>query len=1160
MRAEADVVSVPDSALFDISAELPSGRVTLEASAGTGKTYVIVGLATRFLAEGRCTAEELLVVTFSRSATRELRSRLLHRLSDGAAVLNAAVNGDPPDDDGDVVDVALCHRADPTELQRRRDRLNVALADIDQATVSTVHAFSADMLARLGEGGLGELLEDEEQLAADIAADLYLRAAAANPAAARQLPYFDMFGVELARAGLNVDPGDVVPGASLDDWDGARAWLAAQANPEALRRKQRDRLHTYDDLLQRLADRLGSVADAGAAAGGFRVGLVDEFQDTDPVQWQILSSLFPGDDDRADGQGQTLVLVGDPKQAIYSFRGADINAYVAARGQQADAGLGVNRRSDADLVNAVLTLFRNQPLGAHIDVPDVDPFFETRLAGLEAAPVTFATVGDDAPVRRTKAGGMQLTSLRGLVAFDVAVQTAAILASGATLTDPGAGQQDTARTVSPGDIAILVRTRRQAALVQQHLIDAGIAAVLNGVGNVMLSAAARDWGHLLRALDQPSRSGPARLAALSDLIGWTPRGVATASEAEWDTLHVNLHRWRDILVGEGVAAAYRHLAADTRVAQRLLATREGDRRLTDLMHVAELLHAHASGAVTGTGGLLAWLEGGMADAAATTSPSPPDHLASRLERDDDAVSIMTVHGAKGLEFGIVLAPFLWDSAGRTPAAIQVHDHAVGRRRLYVGNDRHSPDHQHYHDLYRQQTEQEERRLAYVAATRAKHHLRIWWAPAPQVANSPLGSILSGFHSGSEPIRTTTEAGRAIDSLANAHPGLFDRVSVDPSATAVGVPPVRPPDDPLVLGRLPRPVDHGWRRSSYSRLVGDADAAADAITQGAIDVDTGASRTPRDADDDPDPSPAARLPVDDDPELAVPVPLGAMRGGADIGTTIHAVLEDLDFADPQLPSAALWRLRAQARRHGVDLGGDEELQVIADGLVQAMRTPLGGDATVALADLPRHARLDEMAFELPVLGRGRQDQADRVLVGDIAELLDRHLPAHDPLSGYPDVLRRHLGDIEIRGYLAGFVDLVARMPDGTYVVADYKTNRLAPPGTDPLTVGSFVPAAMVHEMRSHHYPLQALIYVVAVHRYLRWRIADYSPRRHFGGIAYLFVRGMIGPRTPVREGMRCGVFSWRPPTELIEDLDGLFADGLDPSDRLVAGRSGGTRGG
>ncbi|MGI9017526.1 MAG: UvrD-helicase domain-containing protein [Euzebya sp.] len=1143
---------------FDITAALPTGRATLEASAGTGKTFTIVGLATRFLAEGRCTARELLVVTFARSATRELRARLLGRLADGLDLLTQAVQhrtieGKPED----PVDQALLDTRDPAQLLARRDRLADALADIDQATISTIHGFCADTLTRLGDVGLGELLEDRGPLCNEIAADLYLRAVQEDPGAARQLPYFDMYGAELVSAGMDMAPADILPDASLKSWDGARAWLAVNASVEATRRKTRRRQHTYDDLLRRLADRLsdpthgpGVVRQVG---GGFRVGLVDEFQDTDPVQWQIFSRLFP---DVTGQDGRCLVLVGDPKQAIYSFRGADVNAYVLARGQQATYLLPTNFRSDQPLVTAVLALFSDRPLGRQITVPSVTAAYPSRVQGLDAAPVTFRLVADDAPIRRTDTGGMQLTSLRDHVAADVAVQAATLLSGAARIlggTTPAGGSDGApqgravGRQVGPADLAILVRTRRQAALVQRHLVDVGVPSVLNGVGNVLASSAARQWGHLLRALDRPASSGLARLAAMTDLIGWTPAQVATAAESDWDRVHINLHRWRQILLGEGVAAATRHLSADTRVSERLLAQPDGDRRLTDLTHVAELLHTHSGGHVTSTAGLMAWLQQEMAQALDTANPTPPDNLASRLERAGDAVQIMTVHGAKGLQFPIVFAPYLWDSNNRLPVALRFHDHTVERTRLYVGSNPRSPDFQHYRDLHAQQAEEEERRLAYVAATRAKHHLRVWWAPAPQAAGSPLGTLLAR----SGRIDSTAAATASIDQLAQANPDLFGVAQTNPDQ-AVSVSFGQTADPPgLELAEFTRVIDRGWRRASYSRLVGDADAAADAVSSGSNDADS-SSATQSGTDDLADER-VSPPPIPADPDLPTAVLLSDLRGGADIGTMIHAVLEHVDFASPDLPAELAHQIQLQAQRHAVDLGDEQAETTVVQGLTAAVRTPLGPGGAMSLKELSRSDRLDEMAFELPVLasparhngrpGTPTPDQTGWVLLSDVADLLDVHLSAEDLLAPYAAVLRHHLGGLEVRGFLAGFIDLVARMPDGAYLVADYKTNRLAPAGTDPLTVGSFTPASMAAEMMTHHYPLQALIYVVAVHRYLRWRVADYDPGRHLAGVAYLFVRGMIGPETPIRDDMRCGVFVWHPPTELILALDRLLADGI-----------------
>jgi exodeoxyribonuclease V beta subunit len=222
----------------------------------------------------------------------------------------------------------------------------------------------------------------------------------------------------------------------------------------------------------------------------------------------------------------------------------------------------------------------------------------------------------------------------------------------------------------------------------------------------------------------------------------------------------------------------------------------------------------------------------------------------------------------------------------------------------------------------------------------------------------------------------------------------------------------------------------------------------------------------------------------------------------------------------------------------------DVELLAEGLEAAVLTPLDGWADGArLRDLSRADRLDELGFELPVAGG--DDPTGEVLLLEVARLMDRHLPPGAPLAGYPSTLAGPELVANLRGYLTGSLDLVFRLGgDGAqrYFVADYKTNWLAPYGED-LTAWHYRPTALEAEMRRAHYPLQAILYMVALHRYLRWRLPGYHPEKHLGGALYLFVRGMAGTGAPSVDGRTCGVFSWRPPSQLVVELSDLLAGTL-----------------
>lgn len=273
-----------------------------------------------------------------------------------------------------------------------------------------------------------------------------------------------------------------------------------------------------------------------------------------------------------------------------------------------------------------------------------------------------------------------------------------------------------------------------------------------------------------------------------------------------------------------------------------------------------------------------------------------------------------------------------------------------------------------------------------------------------------------------------------------------------------------------------------------------------------------------------------------PSLLAELPVGRR-----IGTLVHSVLETTDFAAPDLDSELGSHLQAALARQRLDVGDPASL---VSGLRGAIETPLGALAGgIRLRDLERTDRIDELEFELPLAGG--DEPAGRLTLAAIASALREHLPEGDPLTGYVERLDDPALRSSVRGYLTGSLDLVVRLRRNAapprFALLDYKTNWLAGP-EEPLTAWHHRPSALAAEMQRRHYGLQALLYVVALHRYLRWRVTDYTPERNLAGVLYLFLRGMIGSDTPTVEGTPCGVFAWRPPNALVETLSDLLDQG------------------
>ncbi len=1139
----------PDVPPFDLCGELPTGVTVLEASAGTGKTFTIAALAARYVAAG-IPLERMLLVTFTRMATGELRERVRDRLVTAEEGLARALAGVEPPADDEVL--GLLARGRPDELTERRNRLGAARRDFDAATIATTHGFCERVLNGLGIAGEVDhdvtFVEDVNDLVEQIVDDFYIRKFYRSDG---KPPFNRAEALLIARTAIDNSFSPLEPrGAPDSSTPGMRRRLAEAVRVEVERRKRRLGIITYDDLLVRLRNTLADEARGAAACQRLRdhyeVVLVDEFQDTDPVQWEIMRRAF--------GTGPTsLVLIGDPKQAIYAFRGADVFAYLdAARAAGTKATLDTNWRSDKGLLDAYDTVFGGAKLGDEsIAYRRVDAAPAHRLPRLSGAPVTAPlrmriVRRDSGMVSLSPQGFASAPAARRHIAADLAGDLVRLLSSPAEIvTRRSDGSEAGVRRVRPGDLAVLVRTNRHAAMIRDALDLVGIPAVINGAGSVFATPTAREWLRLLEALERPTSSTRAASVALTSFLGWTAEQVAATDDRAWEGLHARLHQWASLLRRRGVASLLEDITHSEGLPGRVLARPEGERELTDIRHAGQLLHAAAISDQLGVTALGAWLRLRIAEADQDTGN---EERSRRLDSDAEAVQVLTIHRSKGLEFPIVYYPYLWDHWTSEDEPPIFHDPDASYERTIDIGGKGGPGFAAHRKRHISEQRGEDLRLAYVALTRAQHQAVVWWAGSWEGRNSPLDRLLfSRDENGNVAVEGTgvpadDEVAVRFSALATAATGCISVEESDGGSATVWEGPSRPAVD-LVAGRFDRTLDARWRRTSYSGItagVHDARVASENEQDTVSDEVGGTVPLVGLADESASEAGAVETRL-----RSLPVPLAAMPGGRDVGTFVHSVFEATDFTAADLDASLVAAVAVEQRRQRIDLG---DLATAVAGLRAAIETPFGpllGE--VRLRDIPTADRINEMAFELPLVG-GDLPTASLTVV-DVASLFERHLPPGDPLAGYAPRLAdpNLVGDL--RGYLTGSLDLVLRThgPEGRqrFAVVDYKTNRLAASG-EILTVWHYRPDAVVEEMQRNHYPLQAVLYLAALHRYLRWRLPGYHAEHNLAGVAYLFIRGMTGDATPRVGSQPCGVFAWRPPTAFIEELSDLLDRGLVPA--------------
>ncbi|WP_044180249.1 exodeoxyribonuclease V subunit beta [Phytobacter massiliensis] len=848
--------------------------------------------------------------------------------------------------------------------------------------------------------------------------------------------------------------------------------LAMREIRDAVAREKRRRGELgFDDMLSRLDEALQSASgDALAAAirARFPVAMIDEFQDTDPQQYRIFRRIWHRQPE------SVLLLIGDPKQAIYAFRGADIFTYMRARDEvTARYTLDTNWRSAPGMVESVNQLFEridNAFMFRQI------PFQPVKSAAKNQS-LRFVFKGERQP-----AMSMWLMAGQGVGVGDYQSYMAELCA--AQIRDwLIAGQQgdallyqgDSARFLQASDITVLVRSRHEASLIRDALGLLNIPSVyLSNRDSVFETLEAQEMLWLLQAVLAPERESTLRSALATSMLGLSALDIERLNNDEpaWDAVVEEFAGWRELWQKRGVMPMLRGLMTARNVAENLLATPGGERRLTDILHLSELLQ-EAGTQVESEHALVRWLAQHIVEPNASASSEQ-----LRLESDKHLVKIVTIHKSKGLEYPLVWLPFI--------ANFRVQDQA-----FYHDRDSFAPVldlSQGKESIELAETERlaEDLRLLYVALTRSVWHCSLGIAPLFRRRGEKSGdsdlhlNALGRLLQRGEP--RDAQGLRACllelcnDNIALCEPGELDRTRWQTAQEAAQT---------LHARQMQRTVRDDWRVTSYSGLQQRAHGIAQDLVP-RLDLDAAGER---------DLQPEPMLTPHQFPR------------GASPGTFLHGLFEELDFTQP---------VQAEWVEEKLQRGGFEAhwQPIIQQWIATILQTPLAS-AGVSLSQLAAKDKQVELEFYVPIARSLR------------ADALDRLMRRYDPLSsGCPPLDFR-----DVRGMLKGFIDLVFRH-DGRYYLLDYKSNWLGESSE------AYTQQAMAQAMQSHRYDLQYQLYTLALHRYLRHRIAGYDYERHFGGVIYLFLRG-VEPGKPEQ-----GVFTTRPDAALIEQMDALFAGEIE----------------
>jgi len=1156
-----------------INTELQQGINLLEASAGTGKTYAIAMLALRFIVEKELAIDQLLIVTFTKAATKELKERVRARLVEAKHFLAGQENN--TEVDPNIIQWAEdLYSQTGISAELAIQRLNQALLSIDQAGIFTIHGFCQRLLKEhaLESGQMFDVeLSDQvdtvrEQLIDDFwRTEIYPRNAwevallchefktpdalvsslgklssqqivlpdcedldsllkqihalsltaqsqleqqgeqlvAAVKAGYFKKPFTDKFtdlyqelsewlSAMQATENNNPRPSDAsfscmtsavlakaIRVAHKDKltFDSAifdalaeqvskvslvlRRLLAQTLQEKLDTRLQQLNIMSHDSLITRTAEALLSEAGdllVSAINKQYHIALIDEFQDTDQTQWTIFSRLF------ADPE-QSLYLIGDPKQAIYKFRGADIHTYLVAKQQaKQQYTLGNNWRSHPDLVHAINQLFLLRP----------QPFIFSDLAFNPVTPALTAAQGGLlmngrllAPLAlwqlaKSDTENSYWTAGKAADVLKIAISDEILqLLASATLV-----KEQSERALQPADIAILVRTNSQAKLYQDALKEAGIPAVLNSNESVFNSTQATDLFTLLQSLANPGdfqRLKQALTLSWFALDGQQLQQLLINENqlSAWLERFQNYHQlWQK----KGFMYMMLRLLSAESVYINIAKNKHAERHITNLQQLVELVQQASLDEHLGLYKTIAWL------GLAISKQSNTDEQQLRLESDADAVKIVTMHRSKGLEYSVVFCPYLWSRKDRLKNEkylLSCHTDAG------MITDLGSVDFEKHRAIAIEEELAEDLRLMYVALTRAQYRCYLPWVnerSQKQANHSAFAYLLGGVDDFSGLDFSGQQA--ALQALAEKYPTSFSYTQIENNQVLHGHYQADKSNNQLVAHSHKRHLYSTWQMSSYTAL---------------------SYLSLHDAPE---------LPLDkaEEPQnLIQTTEQPRLPKGAHTGNVLHDLLEKSRFSDLAQQVDISEQRNATCQRYGLKT---EHPEMIDEILYHAVSTPLNPkDNDFCLANLDERCCLKELPFYLRVTEL-ETEQINFIL---------QENPTFQSLSHK-----------QMQGFLTGFIDLIFTY-QGRYYVLDYKSNAL----------NDYQTPSLITAMREHNYGLQYWIYSVVLHRYLQNRLTDYNYTEHFGGVRYLFLRGMQA------DVAMSGVFSELPDEAILNELAECF---------------------